>query len=127
MYLATRHFRHFLEGRPFKIYTDHKPLTCAMNSSTDRSPRQTRHLSYMAEFTADVRHIRGQDNIVADTLSRAVAAADNRNNSGGQQGQIAALSLPVTDPQKIASLQDEEELQFYLSPESGIVAELLPF
>ena len=127
MYLATRHFRHFLEGRPFTIYTDHKPLTCAMNSSTDRSPRQTRHLSYIAEFTADVRHIRGKDNIVADTLSRAVDAAGNHNNSSGQQGQIAALSLPVTDPQKIASLQDEEELQFYLSPESGIVAELLPF
>ena len=44
-YSATKHFRHFLEGRIFTLYTDHKPLTTALTSQADRSPRQTRHLS----------------------------------------------------------------------------------
>ena len=43
VYLAIRHFSHFLEGRHFKVFTDHKPLTYALNCRTDRhSPRQAR-------------------------------------------------------------------------------------
>lgn len=69
-YSAIIHFRHFLEGRPFILYTDHKPLTSALTSRTERSPRQTRHLSYVAEFTTDIRYIKGKFNVVADALSR---------------------------------------------------------
>ena len=70
IYKSIHHFRHFLEGRIFTIFTDHKPLTFALNSKTERSPRQTRHLEYIAEFTSDIKYIKGKDNIVADTLSR---------------------------------------------------------
>ena len=56
IYLSIKHFRHFLEGRGFHVLSDHKPLTFALESSTDRSPRQTRHLSFIAEFTSDIRH-----------------------------------------------------------------------
>ena len=70
MYLAVRHFRYFLEGRLFHIYTDHKPITFAFHNNADRSPRQTRHLSFIAEFTTDVRYIPGKTNVAADMLSR---------------------------------------------------------
>ncbi len=30
LYLAVRHFRHLLEGRPFTVFVDHKPLVFAM-------------------------------------------------------------------------------------------------
>ncbi len=32
--------------------------------------RQCRHLAYLAEFTADIQHVAGQENVAADALSR---------------------------------------------------------
>ena len=69
-YLAIKHFRHFVEGRPFTLYTDHKPLTYALRANTDYTPRQTRHLSYISEFTSDLQHLPGKANAAADALSR---------------------------------------------------------
>ena len=60
-----------VEGREFCIFTDHKPLTCALAShSAQRSPRQIRHLDFISQFTSDICHIKGIDNPVADALSR---------------------------------------------------------
>ena len=72
IYLAILHFRHFVEGRAFTIFTDHKPLTFALSSAnSDKwTPRQTRQLSFISEFTSDIRHVDGKDNVVADALSR---------------------------------------------------------
>ena len=69
-YLAIQHFRHFVEGRQFKLLTDHKPLTFALSSqSRNHSPRQVRHLDFIAQFTSDIRHIKGTNNAAADALS----------------------------------------------------------
>ena len=58
MYSAVKHFSYFIEGRRFHIYTDHKPLTFALASSSERwTPRQQRHLTFVAEYTTDVRHV----------------------------------------------------------------------
>ena len=71
VYLATRHFQHFLEGRQFFVLTDHKPLTYALSSHSDRySPQQARHLDFISQFTTDIRHVKGALNPVADALSR---------------------------------------------------------
>jgi cleavage and polyadenylation specificity factor subunit 1 len=76
LYLAVRHFRYFLEARPFVAYTDHKPLTFAFSKVSEPwSPRQQRHLAAISEFTTDIRHIAGKDNCVADALSRATINA----------------------------------------------------
>ena len=70
-YLGIKHFRHLLEGRHFTIYTDHKPLTYALNSKPDRhSPREIRQLDFVSQYTSDIRHISGKDNTAADALSR---------------------------------------------------------
>lgn len=74
VYLAVRHFRYAIEGREIIIYTDHKPLVNAIGSSTDRhSPRETRQLDYVAQFSTDVRHVPGRENQAPDALSRTVA------------------------------------------------------
>jgi len=116
--LSIEHFRHFIEGRDFHVLTDHKPLTFALASSTDRSPRQTRHLSYIAEFTADIRHIEGPANVVADTLSRAVP----------EDNTISALHLPTIDYRQLAADQQaSDEITAYRTAVSGLTLEDIPF
>lgn len=67
---AIDHFRHYIEGRKVRIFTDHKPLIHAFVKPENRSPRQTRMFSFIAEFADKLEHISGKDNIVADTMSR---------------------------------------------------------
>ena len=70
-YSAVRHFRHSVEGRQFILFTDHKPLTHSLTSNSDQySPREIRHLDFISQYTSDIRHVKGKDNIVADCLSR---------------------------------------------------------
>jgi cleavage and polyadenylation specificity factor subunit 1 len=60
-----------LEARYFVIFTDHKPITYDFQQKRDKcSRRQFNHLDFVAQFTTDVRHISGQDNVVTDALSR---------------------------------------------------------
>ncbi|GBM12232.1 Retrovirus-related Pol polyprotein from transposon 17.6, partial [Araneus ventricosus] len=71
IYLSVKHFKHYLEGRTFTIYTDHKPLTFAFHQKLDKAaPIQARQLNYISQFSTDIKYIKGENNIVADTLSR---------------------------------------------------------
>ena len=97
LYLAIHHFRHHLEGRRFVAWTDHKPLVGAITSTVDRSPRQTRHLSFIAEFTTDIRHVPGASNVVADQLSRPVLreiSPTNPSSSDVQSVSVKTTSIP---------------------------------
>ena len=61
IYLSVRHFQYFLEGRPFKICTDHKPLTYVFTSPLkDANSRQLRQINYISELTTDVHYIKGK-------------------------------------------------------------------
>ena len=113
LYLGIRHFRYFLEGRLFTAYTDHKPLTfCLSKTSEPWSGRQQRHLSYISEFTTDIRHVRGKDNSVADTLSRAT---------------IADVQLGIDYGALAAAQQQDAEIQAYRTATSSLQLEDIPF
>lgn len=91
IYFAIKYFCHFIKGRIFHVYTDHKPLTFALASqSTSQSPRQLRHHSFISQFTNDICHIKGTENSVADALSRI---------------EINSLSDQVVDFEKLAIAQ----------------------
>ena len=110
IYLSIRHFRFFLEGRSFTVYTDHKPLTSAMAKISDQwSARQQRQLSYISEYTTDIRHVSGQENNVADALSRSPISAlheginfqemasDQENDPESQASWTANTNLQLRD------------------------------
>ena len=112
MYLAIRHFRYFLEGRQFTVFTDHKPLSFAFRKVSDSwSARQHRHLSAISEFTTDVRHIAGKLNTVADTMSRA---------------QVLAIEIPDIDFKAMAKDQRTENIQAYRTAITGLKIEDVP-
>ncbi len=100
MYSAVKHFSFFLEGQRFHIYTDHKPLTFALASSSNHwTPRQQRHLALVAEYTTDIWHIHGRNNTVADALSRV--------ELGGGQACMSA-GLPDIDIFGMAQTQKSD-------------------
>ncbi|KAL1448514.1 hypothetical protein WDU94_002712, partial [Cyamophila willieti] len=71
VFATIQKFAFLLEGRSFVIYTDHRPLTYAFKKAKDNSsPRQIRQLSYISQFSTDIRYVKGVDNAPADALSR---------------------------------------------------------
>ena len=109
IYRAICHFRYFLEGRNFIVYTDHKPLCFSLSTAGHRhSPRELRHLSLISEFMSDIRHVSGVDNVVADTLSR-VDAVD----------PVAPSGLPIDFSSLATAQQDDEELRRLKSSSSS--------
>lgn len=58
-----------LLGSPFFVYTDHKTLE-NFNTQKDLSRRQARWMELMSQYDAKIMYIEGDDNSVADALSR---------------------------------------------------------
>ena len=117
IYLGIKHFRHFLEGRHFHVLTDHKPLTYALNSKPDRhSPRQSRQLDYISQFTSVICHVEGHNNPVADALSRIETNA------------LATGLPPVIDFAAMAQAQkiDPQIRALQSSPSSSLKVESVP-
>jgi len=111
-FLAIRHFRWCLEGRTFCILTDHKPLTFALHRLSDAwTARQQRHLAYVAEFTSDVRHVAGVDNVVADALSRPAASVLPAEGGRIDLKELAAEQASCEETQAFKDRANVQEVQ----------------
>ena len=101
LYEAVRHFRYFLEGRNFIMFTDHQPLVNSLHKQSDPwSTRQQRHLSYISEHSTDIRHIAGKHNIIADYLSRSpISDTCNQVSMGLDLQALAAAQSTCQDTQ----------------------------
>lgn len=71
IYQGVSYFRYMIEGRKCYVVTDHRPLIYAFQQKLEKaSPRRARQLDFVGQFTTDIRHIPGTDNVTADFLSR---------------------------------------------------------
>ena len=61
IFLAIKHFRTFITGQPFQVYTDHKPILGAINNSRPRDiSREIRQLNYISQFSPEIIHYERQ-------------------------------------------------------------------
>lgn len=114
---AVRKFRYLLEGRSnIQLCTDHKPLVHAFSSRTDRCARVQRQLAFLSEFSTDIRHISGTENVVSDCLSRPPApsvAAIARSSEPVSLRELAdaqSTSPDMADLSACGSLQVESRV-----------------
>jgi len=109
IYVAIKHYRHLLEGRQFAVYTDHKPLVYAFNKNQLQSSlRQARHLEFISQFTTDIRHVKGKNNVVANALSRT-------------EEIHRAINI-----EELAKMQDEELREIMRNKQLGIKLKKIP-
>ena len=70
--LALKHFEVYVgsSNEPTLVYTDHNPLVF-LNQMRNTNRRLMRWSLFMQCFNVEVKHVRGKDNVLADTLSRS--------------------------------------------------------
>ena len=65
---TLKEFRYIVMGYRIIVWTDHQVL-CSLKAEHD-SQRVMRQRLLLEEYGAEIRHIQGEKNVVADTLSR---------------------------------------------------------
>ena len=68
---ALKMWRHYLLGRKFVLMTD----PCGLRYLFDQpklNARQARWMALLSEFDFEIKHIKGKENRVADSLSRSM-------------------------------------------------------
>ena len=120
IYLAIKHFRYFIEGRIFTVFTDHAPLCKAIFSrSLNSSPRQQRHLDFITQFTSDLRYVKGEKNVVADCLSRKTASIFEENEAiSFLEMEAAQQRDPIID--HIQTSKHSLKLEYHQLPNQGV-------
>ena len=138
---AILHFRYFLEGRDFTVFTDHKPIVAAIKKKSElKSGRQSRHLATISEFTTDIQHVAGKDNVVADALSRvAINTVDQQTaplieDQENAFPQVPCFPVPVNaikpglDYRTMATdQQNDPDIQNYRTAITNLRVEDVPF
>ena len=115
----------------FSIKKDHRHLIYAADQPADRaSPRQQRQLDYILQFNVDWAHIKGEDNVVADTLSRTctVSMPTQLDPTAISQEQQSCPEIPhllESTPPKLYLLSIEEQ-QVYCEILTGVVRPYMP-
>ncbi|KAM8701958.1 hypothetical protein ACLKA7_001269 [Drosophila subpalustris] len=112
IFLSVKYFAHMIEGRSCTILTDHKPLTFAFQQNPEKStPKQTRQLSFISEYTTDIQHISGKDNILIAPRKRAhyrtlcLEGYEKRHCSDGKQ----LYQLPASQSQQTQQSSASED------------------
>ena len=105
---GLRHFEPQLAGHKFTILTDHRPAL-EFAYSKDVTPRHVRWQMKLSRFDYDIQYLKGQKNILADTLSRSfknpeklppilIQPNDPQQQSSAPNSSTNALSIPKTLP-----------------------------
>ncbi|GBG76455.1 hypothetical protein CBR_g22203 [Chara braunii] len=93
---AVKHWKHFLLGKHFKIFSDHSTLQW-LKSQGELNDKLTRYIQFIDLFDFELKHKKGCYNKVADALSRrpdSFALISSTHSFGEEVRQTIARSLP---------------------------------
>ncbi|GBG89968.1 hypothetical protein CBR_g50058 [Chara braunii] len=93
---ALKHWKHFLLGRHFKIFSDHSTLQW-MKSQGELNDKLERYIQFIDMFDFELKHKKGCYNKVADALSRrpdSFALISSTHSFGEETRQTIARLLP---------------------------------
>ena len=114
---VTLVWRHFLEDKPFTVRSDHKALERKLHKSAHEPPisnRQARWIERLMPFSLTFEYIPGEENKVADALSRFPYTA--RLNTVTVMHSMLAGILPRI---KVAAEQDAVYQSYLLKCRAG--------
>ena len=104
---ATRKFKQYLHGQRFLMRTDHAALKL-LQSARFENPKLERWALRLQEFDFEEEYVPGQENVVADHLSRhyphlipgavTAVAGHSAYATAGQVLDIAAAAADMRDP-----------------------------
>ncbi len=87
------HSHVYLSGRKFLVRTDHRPLLNMIRTGTNR--RVERMKLRLMEYDFEVEHIAGEDNIVADSLSRLSMLIENDISGAVHSSHLSTVHKAV--------------------------------
>ncbi|GBG60919.1 hypothetical protein CBR_g16040 [Chara braunii] len=93
---ALKHWKHFLLGRHFKIFSDHSTLQW-LKSQGELNDKLARYIQFIDLFDFELKHKKGCYNKVADALSRrpdSFALISSTHSFGEDVCQTIARLLP---------------------------------
>lgn len=128
IYLALKHFRRYIEGREFIIFTDHKPIIAALLKPERDIARETRQLQFISEFSCKLQHISGSQNEVADTLSRSdddqdTISSNITNNSSLEHSLLADIAHEQSTDTELTAILNSDKCSINLENVNGIYYE----
>lgn len=92
IYNSVKHFKPYIYGRKFILLSDHRPLEHFLNKENPPNI-VTRWLLYLNEFDIKFNHIKGEENRLADYLSRDPGIMEADVNRQSQSEIVAQLQL----------------------------------
>ena len=78
---AVEHFRMFLLGKEFLLRNDHAALRNLLRRDIPPTSRGVRWILRLSEYSFKIEYQRGQDNVIADVLSRLPFASAKSSNT----------------------------------------------
>ena len=101
---ALKKWRADLIGVPFTIFTDHKTLE-NFHTQRDLSRRQARWMEFLSQYDGKIVYIKGEDNTVADALSRIPvnSLSFSHSSTSAQESALPIFHDPTVNG-KIASI-----------------------
>ncbi len=103
--MNLRHFKYRVRGRELIIRTDHKSLVRALeNGEGEHSPQETAMLAHVNEYLPTIQYLPGEENVVADLLSRPTETPHSEKNDLTEK-PINLLASSDSDTQPTLSLE----------------------